>query len=312
MPENNQNQISSNQPQPAPDALPAQVQQQAYQPEQYLPPTQPQQQQPAQQTVQPASDNYGPRQVSLFTLFAKTFLGLVGGVFGSLVLLIIFLASASVLQPVLSPAEATTDQINPIFIVILMAMIFATSLITRMITPWLLSYTERLRYPRMVTATYQTFIVNLIIFAFTAPIYLSTSTTSLEFTAYAAGLQIVMVCLSSALIMEILNDEKYPLLGVYTSVIGVLIATAVNLFLFQMLKSATVLLFAALPITWASIGFFQACIAMIYYWYYLNWGNDFLASNTSYGTEYAGVQEEVEEEEKELPEDKAGGDFFKS
>lgn len=261
-----------------------------------------------------ATEWYGPRQVSLFTLFAKTFLGLCGGIFGSLILLLIFLASSSILQPVLSPADATTDQVNPIFIVILMAMIFATSLISSMLAPWLLSYTERLRYPRMVTATYQVFIVNLIIFAFTAPIYLSTSTNSLEFTAYAAGLQIIMVCLSSALIMEILNDQKYPLLGVYTSVIGVLIATAINLFLFQMLKSATVLLFAALPITWATIGFFQAAIAMIYYWYYLNWGNDFLASSTSYGTEYAGVEEEEEEEEAErqLPEDKEGGDFFKS
>ncbi len=268
---------------------------------------------PIQQTAgAPQAESYGPRQVSLFTLFAKTFMGLCGGIFGSLILLLIFLASSSVLQPVLSPAEATGESVNPIFIVILMAMIFATTLISSLLTPWLLSYTERLRYPRIVTAIYQIFIVNLIIFAFTAPIYLTTSTSNLELSAFAAGLQIVMVSLSSALIMEILNDEKYPLLAVYTTVIGVLVATAVNLFLFQMMKSATVLLFAALPITWASIGFFQACLAMIYYWYYINWGNDFLASTTSYGTEYAGVQEEVEEAEEELPEDKAGGDFLKS
>lgn len=255
---------------------------------------------------------YGPRQVSLFTVFAKTFLGVAGGTFGSLVLLLIFLASSSVLQPVLSPAEATSETVNPIFMVILMAMIFATSLISSLLTPWLLSYTERLRYPRIVTAIYQIFIMNLIVFAFTAPIYLTTSTTSLEFTAYAAGLQIVMVAMAAALIMEILNDEKYPLLGVYTTVVGVLIATATNLFLYQIFKSATVLLFTALPITWGAIGFFQACLAMIYYWYYLNWGNDFLASSTSYGVEYAGVQQEEEEAEEELPEDKAGGDFLKS
>jgi len=270
-----------------------------------------QQPQPLQQPQQPA-ESYGPRQVSLFTLFAKTFMGLAGGTFGSLILLLIFLATSSVLQPVLSPAEATGEQVNPIFIVILMAMIFATTLISSLLTPWLLAYTERLRYPRIVTSIYQIFIVNLIIFAFTAPLYLTTSTTNLEFTAYAAGMQILMVSLSSALIMEILNDDRYPLLAVYTTVIGVLIATAINLFLYQMMKSATVLLFAALPITWASIGFFQAALAMIYYWYYLNWGNDFLATTTSYGTEYAGVEEEVEEAEQELPEDKAGGDFFKS
>jgi hypothetical protein len=265
---------------------------------------------PAGQTTQP--DVYGPRQVSLFTLFAKTFLGLCGGVFGSLILLLIFLAASSILQPVLSPAEATGEQINPIFIVLLMAMIFATTLISSMFTPWLLSITERQRYPRIITAVYQIFIINLIIFAFTAPLYLSTTVSSLEFAAFAAGLQIVLVSMASALIMEILNDERYPLLAVYTTVIGVLIATSINLFLFQMMKSATVLMFAALPITWASIGFFQAALAMIYYWYYINWGNDFLASANNYGVEYAGVQEEVEEAEQELPEDKTGSDFFKS
>jgi hypothetical protein len=259
-------------------------------------------------------NNYGPRQLSLFTVFAKTFLGLCGGMFGSLILLLIFLASSSILQPVLSPADAGTDQVNPIFIVILMAMIFVTSLISSMLSPLLLSYTERLRYPKIITSLYQIFIMNLVIFFFTAPIYLTTSTTSLEFTAYAAGLQIVLVAMASSLFMEIINDQRYPLLGVYTSLLGILVATAANVFIFQILKSTTVLLFAALPITWASIGFFQATLAMIYYWYYLNWGNDFLAANTAYGNEYAGVaeeQQEIEEEEK-LPEDRNGGDFLKS
>jgi len=255
---------------------------------------------------------YGPRPISLFTVFAKTFLGLCGGMFGSLILLLIFLAASSVLQPVLSPADATNETVNPIFIVILMAMIFATSLISSILTPWLLSYTERLRYPRIVTAIYQIFIMNLIVFAFTAPIYLTTSTTSLEFTAYAAGLQVVMVSLAASLIMEILNDDRYPLLAVYTTVLGILVATATNLFLFQIFKSATVLLFTALPITWGAIGFFQAALAMVYYWYYLNWGNDFLATTTSYGSEYAGLQQEEEEAQEELPEDKNGGNFFQS
>jgi hypothetical protein len=269
-----------------------------------------------QQNFQPAQSNqevpYGPRHIGLFILFAKTFLGLAGGTFGSLVLLLIFLASSSILQPVLSTAAKTGEQISPVFIVILMAMIFATSLISSLVSPLLLSYTEKQRYPRITTALYQIFILNLVIFAFTAPIYLTTSTTSLEFTAYAAGLQIVLVATASSLIMEILNDERYPLMAVYTTIIGILVATAANLFIFQLLKSTTVLLFAALPITWASIGFFQATLTMIYYWYYINWGNDFLASTSSYGNEYANVAQEEEEAEEQLPDDKNGGDFFKS
>lgn len=267
-----------------------------------------------QQAQSNAEQAYGPRHVSLFTMFAKAFLGLCGGVFGSLILLLIFLASSSVLQPVLSPADTTGEQINPIFIVILMAMIFVTSLLSSMLTPFLLSLTERLRYPRIMTSIYQIFIMNLVIFIFVAPIYLTTSTTSIEFTAYAAGLQIILVSTAAALIMEIVNDDRYALLGVYTAIIGILVSTATNLFIFQILKSPTVLLFTALPITWGSIGFFQGVLSMIYYWYYLNWGNDFLAANTAYGNEYAGVSEEQAEieAEQQLPDDKDGGDFFKS
>jgi hypothetical protein len=51
---------------------------------------------------------------------------------------------------------------------------------------------------------------------------------------------------------------------------------------------------------------------MIYYWYYINWGNDFLASTSSYGHDYANVAQEEEEAEEQLPDDKNGGDFFKS
>lgn len=273
---------------------------------------QPQAPYPAQPVVEAVYE--GPRQVELFTVFAKVFLGLCGGGVGSVVLLLIFLATSSVLQPVLSPVNTTQEQVNPIFIVILMAMIFATSLISSILSPLLLSYTERQRYPKIITSIYQIFIINLVIFAFTAPVYLTTSTSSIEFTAYAAGLQIVLVATAASLIMEIVNDLRYPLLGVYSSLIGILVATAANLFVYQFLKSTTVLLFMALPLTWASIGFFQAALAMIYNWYYMTWGNDFLASTTTYGTEYAGEAEEEEELEAEekLPEDKKGEDFFKS
>jgi hypothetical protein len=259
------------------------------------------------------SDEYGPRRLSLFTLILKTFMGLVGGIAGSLILLLIFLASSSVLQPVLNPAESL-DQINPVFNVVLMAMILFTSLCSSMLSPLLLSYTERERYPRMSTALFQIFIINLVIFLFVLPVYLATTPESLEFTAYAAGLQMVMVSIAASLIMEIVNDTRYPLLAVYSSLIGVLIATAVNLFLFQIMSSPTVLLFAAMPVIWASIGFFQACLAMIYNWIYLTWGSDFLSANVSYGMDYANTAQEVQEEEEaqRLPDDRDGNDFLKS
>ena len=251
----------------------------------------------------------GPRKMSFFTLVLKVLLGFITGIIGSMLLLLIFLGASSILRPVLTPAEATVNEISPLFIIIVMAMIFITSMVTSTLAPYFFSYTERDHYLKVTTPIYQIFIFNLVIFAFVSPIYLSTSLDRLELAAYAAGLHIVLSALSSSLIFEIMNDVKYSLLGVYSSVLGVLVSTAVNLFIYRLFLTPTVLLFVALPITWTAIGFFQGALPIFYNWYVATWGgNDFLLTTNSYGQEY-GEQEEVVEEQ--LPEDKDGSDFLK-
>lgn len=266
-----------------------------------------------QQPMQPVPEQeYGPRKMSFFTLVLKTFAGVAGGVSGTLVLLLIFLLTSSILQPVLSPAEEAAQEISPLFIFVLMAMIFATSIVSSLIGPLLISYTERERYTRVTTAMSQIFIMNIVIFAFVAPIYLTTSTTRLELTAYTAGLQIILSATAGALIMEIIHDYRYSLISVYTTILGILVATAISFFIYTGLgtSSTTLLLFAVLPIIWGAIGFFQGAIAMFYYWLYQNYGIDFLATSTNYGTDY-GVPEVDEEEEEPEHEDTEGGNFLR-
>ncbi len=257
---------------------------------------------------------YGPRKMSFFTLVLKTFAGLAGGVAGTLVLLMIFLLTSSILQPVLSPAEAAAQEISSLFIFILMAMIFATSLVSSLIGPLLLSYTERERYTRITTALSQIFIINVVIFAFMAPLYLTTSTTRLDLTAYVAGLQIILSATASTLILELIHDYRYALLTVYTTMLGILVATAGSFFMYTAFgrAGATILLFISLPLIWSVIGFFQGAFTMFYYWLYSNYGVDFLATSTSYGVDY-GIPEQNEEEESEEVEreDTEGSDFLK-
>lgn len=266
------------------------------------------------QQMQPAAEpEYGPRKMSFFTLVLKTFAGLAGGVAGTLILLMIFLLTSSILQPVLSPAEAQAQEISPLFIFVLMAMIFATSVVSSLVAPLLISYTERERYTRVATAMSQIFIINIVIFAFVAPIYLTTSTTRLELTAGAAALQIILSATAGALIMELIHDYRYALITVYTTIIGILVAMAISFFLYTGLGTSgtTLLLFAVLPVIWTMIGFFQGAIAMFYYWLYQNYGVDFLATSTSYGADYGIPDESEEDEEEPEREDTEGGNFLR-
>lgn len=260
--------------------------------------------------AQAVNPEFGPRRITFLTMVIKTFSGLAGGVAGTLVLLLIFLLTSSILQPVLSPAEAVANEVSPLFIFVLMAMIFSTSMISSMVGPFLMSYSERDRYTRVATALSQIFIMNLVIFAFVMPIYLTTSTTHLELTAYAAGLQIILSATASALIFELIHDSRYTLLSVYTTILGVLVATAFSFFLYSLSgpAGATILLFASLPVIWTMIGFSQGALSMFYFWLYQNYGIDFLATATSYGADY-GIPDDTEEEP--VREDVEGGTFLK-
>lgn len=260
-------------------------------------------------------DVFGPRKMTFLTLVLKTFAGLAGGIAGTLVLLLIFLGTSSILQPIVGAAtqgEANTGEVSPLFMVVLMAMVFATSLVSSMLSTLLLSYTERDRYTRIATTMSQVFIINIVIFAFVLPIYLTTSTARIELTVFSAILQVILSSASSALILELIHDQKYALLSVYTTMLGIMMAMGVNFFLYYTSGNATLMMFAALPVIWSSIGFFQAALTIFYNWLYETWGNDFLASTATFGMDY-GVPDTSEEEEEAAMQkpDVEGGDFLK-
>ncbi len=266
-----------------------------------------------QQEAVQVEPQYGPRKMSFFVLVLKTFAGLVGGVAGSMVLLLIFLLSSSILQPILgatAETEAAAGEVSALFMAILMAMIFATSIVSSMAGAFLLCYTERDRYTRVATTMSQIFIINLVIFACVLPIYLTTSTARLELTAFAAALQVILSATASALILELVHDRKYALIAVYTTTLAILVASGINFFVFFLLKSATMLLFIAMPIIWMLIGFMQGALQMFYYWIFQTWGSDFLASTATFGADY-GVPDESEEEEEPVREDTEGSNFLK-
>ncbi len=270
---------------------------------------------PMQPSFQDAEYNYGPRKMSFFTLVLKTFAGMFGGAGGSMVLLLIFLSSSSILNPVLGAtveAEASQGEVSALFMAILMGMIFATSVVSSMLSAFLLCYTERDRYTRIATAMSQIFIMNIAIFICVLPVYLTTSTARLELTAFAAVLQVILSATASALILELVHDRRYALLAVYNTILAILIASGVNFFLYFIFKSATILLFVAVPIIWTSIGFIGAAFTMIYFWIFQTWGSDFLAYSKSFGSDY-GVpdQSEEEEEEENRKPDVEGGNFFR-
>ena len=253
----------------------------------------------------------GPPSPSFLTLVLKTIAGLGGGITGMFILLLIFLGASTVLQSAWNPEMlgAETGEKNPLFIFVFMAMIFLTSLGANILGSLFFTFVEHEKYSRISTVMYQIFFVNLIAFAIMAPIYILLDARGLmDMTGFLAGFHVLLSALASVMILEIIGNLKYALVGVYGVIFSLLFSTAVIMTLYEISqRNPTIVLFAALPIMWTSLGFVTVIVEMLYRWIWTLYGADFLMSKTEFGKDYG----EPEEEEKAPPPDVTGSEFLK-
>lgn len=261
-----------------------------------------------------STQRIGPRPVTLGNVFLRSFAGLGGGIIGTFVLLVVFLLASSILQPVLSPES--TD-IHPLFIFVFIAMLFLATIAANLVSVMLLALTERAKYTRFSSIVTQTFSVNITIFIFSVPLYLIASSINMTFVAYVAGLHVIISLMASALVMEIIADFEYALLGVYGIILAVLAGAGANFLIYQITTTAnggignpTVLLFVAMPLLWFLLGFMTSAVNMFYEWVFRAYGTDFLRASIAYGTDYGVEELPPPPTPEELRKDVAGADFL--
>ena len=251
----------------------------------------------------------GPPQISLAILFLKTVVGVIGGLSGTLIMLLIFVLASSILTPI-SDVEQLEKFVSPIFIFVLMVMMFLASTAGNILSVLLLAIVEKDRYKRLSSTIYQIFISSIIIFVLILPVYFIAASVSPAATAYAVALHLIISAQLSALIMEIVSNYKYALLGVYATAFAI-IASAGTLFVMaNYIVSIPILLFAALPVIWGATAFFQGFVTMFYGWISGIYDKDFLSTQTLYGEDY-GKEVEGEDESEPVIKDEAGGEFLK-
>lgn len=237
----------------------------------------------------------GPTKMTSLGFIAQIIAGIGGGVAGTLILFGVLFLASSYFAPVFTGGEA------PSFLVfIFMIMVFGASLTSNIFGSLFISLVYPARYRKRTSSLYQIFILNLIIFFVALPVYLVISRIGLEFLAYVAALQAILSAQASLLILEIVSDRKYALLGVYSGVFSIFVSILLWLLIHRIFPDNLIfLMLTALPIIWGSIGFFSALFNLVYYSIYSLYGVDFLASDISYGRDVPFEKEEMSEEEAE-------------
>lgn len=253
----------------------------------------------------------GPGKISFGTFLLKILAGTAGGIGGSLVLVVIFVLAASVMTPLTGAQDGAAIEVSPIFTFILMMMIFLATTVGNIISTWLMALTEREKYTRISSAISQVFIISMIIFILMVPVYFITAATNVTITAYAVALHIIIAAQVSALILEIVSNYRYALVGVYGITFSILVSAGIMFGLAGMVSSPQILLFVALPIVWGSLAFVQSIFTMLYGWIARTYDKDFLSTQTVYGKDYGKEVEVQEEPETPKAKDEEGANFLR-
>lgn len=257
--------------------------------------------------------NLLPFRTSPLTIIYKTAAGVVGGLIGSGLILLIFTIASSVISPVLK--NEIEGEIAPVFVIVFLIMIFLGTLAASLVSVFLMGLSEKTKYNRLATTMFQVFLLNLVVFLFTAPIYVIVSNFDLSNMALIAAMQVLLSSMASSTILEMVSNSRYGLIGVYTSVLGTLIALIVISVLYNILQNQFVVMFGTLPVLWSAIGFANSFLNISYFQLYKLYGIDFLSSQQSFGSDLAEEQgpEEISEEEiyEATTKDEAGSDFLK-
>ena len=156
----------------------------------------------------------------------------------------------------------------------------------------------------------QVFKVNLIVFLLMVPVYFLTASMGIEAVSYVVTLHMIIAAQVSVLIMEIVSNYKYALVGVYGTTFSIVVAIAILFALARILGNAPILIFLALPVVWVSIALIGSLVTVIYGWLAGVYDKDFLSTQTMYGDDYG---KEVESEAEIAPkaEDEEGAEFLR-
>lgn len=248
----------------------------------------------------------GPSRISFPIFILKILAGGAGGIIGSLILLVIFLLSGTIAT---QGEELNLEFISPIFIFLILIMIFLSSTVGNIISSLLLSFTEKEKYKRRSTAIYQIFIVNIIIFLLMTPIYFLAAAINIQIIAYAIAIHVIITAQVSALILEIISNNKYALVGVYGVSFSVIGSAAILFGMANIITSPQILLFFTLPIVWATVAAGLSFVTIIYGALARTYDKDFLATETEYGNDYGETDMVSADEGPVINED--GADFLR-
>jgi len=237
----------------------------------------------------------GPKKILLSDVAISALWWLISGfIWSIIIILVVFMASSFLSVPwTFEQARLVWGSTNSLFPFIFSFITLIASTITLLLWAKVLHMIDSQRYKSNSIIYWQLGFFALITYISMIPIYIYTGLISYDYIMIIFIIHVITLAFWSSILLEIMNNYRYILLGFYGSFIGLLFTCIIVVVLFNSIESGQAKLLSLLiiiPLVNTSIIFFKWLFELVYYHYH-----KFTNLDGLWDIFYA-----VEQEEKEL------------
>ncbi len=218
--------------------------------------------------------NFWPRKITFQDLLVSSLAAFIAGFLGSLLILTITFLSSGALDivGVLKSTGIGAMEVGSIFPLIMSLITLLWTSITMFLTYMILHMVSPERYKKNTIILGQIALFGMLLYILITPIYIllwifSPSYLMLLFIAHT-----LIVIFGTNIILEVMNNYRHILIGIYGSFVGLFVSTILTILIFSFFSSGSAKLFSLvvlLPIINFSVIFFKQIFELLYYQFHL-------------------------------------------
>ncbi|MCD5385113.1 hypothetical protein LRZ95_00410 [Candidatus Gracilibacteria bacterium] len=216
--------------------------------------------------------SFGPKKIEFQEILINSLGSLIAGIVGSVVILLItFLLGNSVNIPGTFAKAQIGIETSSIFPLILSIITLIGTTITIFLTYKLLNMTSNERYKKNIVIAGQLAFFAFLTYLFVTPIYIYSGLIDYDYIMYVFLFHTLIVIFGTSIIIELLNNYRHILIGLYGSFIGLFTSSILTVLIFTSLDTGIarlISLVVLIPVINFSTTFFKQLFQLAYYHYY--------------------------------------------
>lgn len=216
--------------------------------------------------------SFGPNKIAIQDIALNSLWAMIAGFIGSILILIIVFATSSIISiPWTFEQAQLWASTNSMFPFILSFITFIATMVTLVISAIFLHMTSPERYKKNLVTYGQLAFFGVLTYICITPVYIYMWLSSYENIMIVFIVHSMTLAFGSSIILEILNNYRYILIGFYGSFVGLFFTTILTIILFSSMESGYVKLLSMLimlPLINTTLIFFKWIFELVYFHYF--------------------------------------------